>query len=170
MRYQNKIDTNLKYALAYLNIDKKSFTKKVFRKLNKFLYYIYWSLPYEQNARVQELYPYVLKYDINELKELPQYKNVIDMIEFNAYDYYHELLIIIPNRTLDKVLDKTLKEFIKTYKNSHEDLDELLDDTVLTKKSIEEIFHYYEKIINRGGENMRKKILRLYSLKNQMKR
>jgi ribosomal protein S20 len=170
MRYQNKIDSGLKYALSYIEYNKKPFTKKVYKKLNKFLYLVYWSLPYEQNAKVQELYPYVLKYDVNELTNLTQYKNVQDMVNFNADVFYNELVSLIPDSRMNKVLDTALKEFIKSYKKSHKQMEEVLDDDVITKSNIRDIFKHYEKTIKNGGENMRKKILRLYSLKSQLKR
>jgi len=170
MRYQNKIDNDLKYALSYIELNKKPFTNKVYKKLNKFLYLLYWSLPYEQNAKVQELYPYVLKFGVNELKDFIQYKNIKDMVNFNADEFYNELVSLIPDRQMDKVLDTTLKEFIKSYKKSHKEMDEVLDDNVINKSNIRDIFKYYEKTIKNGGENMRRKILRLYSLKSQLKR
>jgi ribosomal protein S20 len=170
MRYQNKIDSGLKYALSYIELNKKPFTKKVYKKLNKFLYLLYWSLPYEQNAKVQELYPYVLKYDVNELKDFTQFKNIKDMVNFNADVFYNELVSLIPDRQMNKVLDTTLKEFIKSYKKSHKQMEEVLDDDVIKKSNIRDIFKHYEKTIKNGGENMRKKILRLYSLKSQLKR
>lgn len=170
MRYQNKIDSGLKYALSYIELNKKPFTNKVYKKLNKFLYLLYWSLPYEQNAKVQELYPYVLKYDVNELTNLTQYKNVQDMVNFNADLFYNELVSLIPDRQMNKVLDTTLKEFIKSYKKSHKQMEEVLDDDVIKKSNIRDIFKHYEKTIKNGGESMRKKILRLYSLKSQLKR
>ena len=170
MRYQNKIDNDLKYALSYIELNKKPFTNKVYKKLNKFLYLLYWSLPYEQNAKVQELYPYVLKFDVNELKDFIQFKNIKDMVNFNADEFYNELVSLIPDRQMDKVLDTTLKEFIKSYKKSHKEMDEVLDDNVINKSNIRDIFKYYEKTIKNGGENMRRKILRLYSLKSQLKR
>jgi hypothetical protein len=170
MRYQNKVDNDLKLALSYIEFNKKPFTKKVYKKLNKFLYLLYWSLPYEQNAKVQELYPYVLNYDVNELKELSQFKNVKDMVNFNADQFYNELVSLIPDKQINKVLNTSLKEFINAYKKSHKDMGEILDDDVIKKSSIRDIFKYYEKTINNGGENMRKKILRLYSLKSQLSR
>jgi hypothetical protein len=170
MRYQNKVDNDLKLALSYIEFNKKPFTKKVYKKLNKFLYLLYWSLPYEQNAKVQELYPYVLNYDINELKELSQFKNVKDMVNFNADQFYNELVSLIPDKQINKVLNTSLKEFINAYKKSHKDMGEILDDDVIKKSSIRDIFKYYEKTINNGGESMRRKILRLYSLKSQLSR
>jgi hypothetical protein len=170
MRYQNKVDNDLKLALSYIEFNKKPFTKKVYKKLNKFLYLLYWSLPYEQNAKVQELYPYVLNYDVNELKELSQFKNVKDMVNFNADQFYNELVSLIPDKQINKVLNTSLKEFINAYKKSHKDMGEILDDDVIKKSSIRDIFKYYEKTINNGGESMRRKILRLYSLKSQLSR
>lgn len=170
MRYQNKVDNDLKLALSYIEFNKKPFTKKVYKKLNKFLYLLYWSLPYEQNAKVQELYPYVLNYDVNELKEFSQFKNVKDMVNFNADEFYNELVSLIPDKQINKVLNTSLKEFINAYKKSHKDMGEILDDDVIKKSSIRDIFKYYEKTINNGGENMRRKILRLYSLKSQLSR
>jgi hypothetical protein len=170
MRYQNKVDNDLKYALSHINLEKKPFTKKVYNKLNKFLYLLYWSLPYEQNAKVQELYPYVLKYDVNELTQMLQFKNIVDMINFDADKFYSELVSLIPDRQLNMVLSNSLKEFMRAYKKSHEDMEEVLDNSVINKSSIRDIFKYYQKMINTGGENMRRKVLRLYSLKKQLKK
>jgi len=170
MRYQNKVDNDLKYALSHINLEKKPFTKKVYNKLNKFLYFLYWSLPYEQNAKVQELYPYVLKYDVNELTQMLQFKNIVDMINFDADKFYSELVSLIPDRQLNMVLSNSLKEFMRAYKKSHKDMEEVLDNSVINKSSIKDIFKYYQKMINTGGENMRRKVLRLYSLKKQLKK
>ena len=170
MRYQNKVDNDLKYALSHINLEKKPFTKKVYNKLNKFLYLLYWSLPYEQNAKVQELYPYVLKYDVNELTQMLQFKNIVDMINFDADKFYSELVSLIPDRQLNMVLSNSLKEFMRAYKKSHKDMEEVLDNSVINKSSIKDIFKYYQKMINTGGENMRRKVLRLYSLKKQLKK
>jgi hypothetical protein len=170
MRYQNKVDNDLKYALSNINLKNKLFTKKVYNKLNKFLYFLYWSLPYEQNAKVQELYPYVLKYDVNELTQMPQFKNIVDMTNFDADKFYSELVSLIPNRQLNMVLSNSLKEFMRAYKKSHKDMEEVLDNSVINKSSIKDIFKYYQKMINTGGENMRRKVLRLYSLKKQLRK
>jgi hypothetical protein len=170
MRYQNKVDNDLKYALSNINLKNKLFTKKVYNKLNKFLYFLYWSLPYEQNAKVQELYPYVLKYDVNELTQMPQFKNIVDMTNFDADKFYSELVSLIPDRQLNMVLSNSLKEFMRAYKKSHKDMEEVLDNSVINKSSIKDIFKYYQKMINTGGENMRRKVLRLYSLKKQLKK
>jgi hypothetical protein len=170
MRYQNKVDNDLKYALSHINLEKKPFTKKVYNKLNKFLYFLYWSLPYEQNAKVQELYPYVLKYDVNELTQMPQFKNIVDMTNFDADKFYSELVSLIPDRQLNMVLSNSLKEFMRAYKKSHKDMEEVLDNSVINKSSIKDIFKYYQKMINTGGENMRRKVLRLYSLKKQLRK
>lgn len=168
MRYNNKVDSDLKYSLASLKIEKTEYTKKVYNHINKFLYYLYWSLPYEQNAKVQELYPFVLKKDVNELTKMYQFKNIKSMIDFKGNDYYNELLTLIPERQLNKVLKKMLISFITTYKKTHKKMDEVMDDNIINKLSIRDIFKYYEKTINHAGENMRKKILRLYSIKKDL--
>lgn len=170
MRYQNKVDSDLKYALSNIKLSQTPFTKKVYKKLNRFLYLLYWSLPYEQNAKVQEFYPFVLKYDVNELVNLNIYKNIEEMIDFSSDIFYDELVSLIPDKKIDKVLGITLKEFIKSYKKSHKLMDEILDDDIIKKSNIKDIFKYYEKTINNAGENMRRKVLRLYSLKSQLRR
>jgi hypothetical protein len=59
---------------------------------------------------------------------------------------------------------------IKNVKKSHKDMEEILDNSVINKSSIRDIFKYYQKMINTGGENMRRKVLRLYSIKKQLKK
>jgi hypothetical protein len=170
MRYQNKVDSDLRYALSVIKLNQTPFTKKVYNKINRFLYLLYWSLPYEQNAKVQEFYPFVLKYDVNELVNINIYKNIEEMIDFNSDIFYDELVSLIPDKKMTMVLDRILKEFIKSYKKSHKQMDEVLDDVVIRKSGIKGIFKYYEKTINRAGENMRRKVLRLYSLKSQLRK
>ena len=169
MRYQNKVDSDLRYALSVIKLSQTPFTKKVYNKLNRFLYLLYWSLPYEQNAKVQEFYPFVLKYDVDELINLGIYKNIKEMINFNSDIFYDELVSLIPDKKMTSVLDRIFKEFIKSYRKSHKQMDEVLDDVVIRKSGIKGIFKHYEKTINRAGENMRRKVLRLYSLKSQLR-
>ena len=169
MRYQNKVDSDLRYALSVIKLSQTPFTKKVYNKLNRFLYLLYWSLPYEQNAKVQEFYPFVLKYDVDELINLGIYKNIKEMINFNSDIFYDELVSLIPDKKMTSVLDRIFKEFIKSYRKSHKQMDEVLDDVVIRKSGIKGIFKHYEKTINMAGENMRRKVLRLYSLKSQLR-
>jgi hypothetical protein len=70
---------------------------------------------------------------------------------------------------MTSVLDRIFKEFIKSYRKSHKQMDEVLDDVVIRKSGIKGIFKHYEKTINRAGDNMRRKVLRLYSLKSQLR-
>jgi hypothetical protein len=166
LRYQNNLD--IKSELSFMEIDRYHFTKKVYNKLNIFLFYIYWSLPHEQNAKVQEFYPYVLDHTFDELRELYPYKCLIDMINFNGERYYDELISLIPKKDVDKVTKKALNSFISTYKDVYDDSFDLMDKKIIMKKDIKDIFNHYENIIKTSGENMRRKVLKLYSLKNEL--
>ena len=167
MRYNNKKDDTVKVALSFMSIKDGLFTKKVNGKVNRFLYYIYWTLPHEQNATVHELYPYVLKYSVDELKTLPQFCNLVEMSEFKSDNFYNELLNLIPKKNRKSVLKKLYNEFIRNYKKVHKFSDEDINDDIINKKSFKDILNYYEKTIMLGGENMRKKVLKLYSYKAQ---
>lgn len=167
VRHQNKRD-DLKIALSFIEIDRNRFTDKVYIKLNHFLYYIYWSLSHEQNAKVQEFYPYVLKYPPNELIKLHSFKHIKDMIEFDSEKYYNSLMSLIPKKSEKRVLSAFLKDFIKSYLNEHENIGESIDERLINMVNVKDIFKYYEKTIKDAGENMRRRILKQYSLKEEL--
>lgn len=165
LRYQNKKVDNINVSISYLDFGSKHFTKKVYKKLTKFLFFMYWSLSHERNAKIQEFYPLVLKYDPKELVQQYTFSDIMDMINFNAEKFHKELEDLIPKRDLDKIKRKALKRFKENFKETHKQNDEIVDETVLRKESLLDIFKYYEKGIKTSGEIMRRKILRLYSLK-----
>jgi hypothetical protein len=167
LRNSNK-SNDVRIALSFLDIKKDGFAKKVYNKLNYFLYYIYWALPHEQNAKVHELYTYVLNNTPEELMSLVSFKNIINMTKFNSDVFYNDLVLLIPEKGVERVTKKALKRFIQTYKKQHNELNEYMDENLLGKDNIKDIFKYYEKTINLAGENMKKKVLRLYSIKSEL--
>jgi hypothetical protein len=103
-----------------------------------------------------------------ELMSLVSFKNIINMTKFNSDVFYNDLVLLIPEKGVERVTKKALKRFIQTYKKQHNELNEYMDENLLGKDNIKDIFKYYEKTINLAGENMKKKVLRLYSIKSEL--
>ena len=167
-RYNNKTQKHIGMALCWTNIDDGYITKKVRNKFNAFIYLLYYSLSYEMNAKVQELYPYVLKYDYLDLKNLSSYKQVISLTKFDAKLFYDELVLLIPMRHRKYVLKRILTRFKESYLLSCNELKEIPNNSLFYQNNVLSLLQHHEKRLNKSGEIMKRKILKLYSLKERV--
>ena len=167
-RYNNKTQKHINMALCWVNIDDNIISKKVQNKFNDFVYLLYYSLPFEMNAKVQELYPYVLKYDYSEFKDISTYKKIVSLTKFDAKLFHDELVSLIPISCRKRVLKKVLARFKESYLLSCNGLKEIPNNSLVNQNNVLSLLQYHEKMVNKSGEIMRRKILKLYSLKERV--
>ncbi len=143
-------------------------------------YYLYFSESHEVNAAVQEAWSYVKRYEFDEMiKKCPSWINADEMVKFKSSVFLENLTNKI-NSIYDGEFDPTI--LINRLKNGlaneminiQEDYDQ--EDSTKTDKpsivgkkiknmSIDKFLNYIEKRINLSGQKIKKKILKLYSLK-----
>jgi hypothetical protein len=137
---------------------------------------IYFSERHEVNAIVQEAWPYVQKYDLDELKKIsPSWRTSDILSKFKATEFKKEMYDIItkfyPESEVDMVLLKLknglANKLIKTREKSEmlsEDKPSILGERI-RKMSVDQFLIFVEKRLNLAGIKIKRKILRLYSLK-----
>jgi hypothetical protein len=167
-RYNNKSQKHIDMALCWVSVSSNDITKKVKNKFNDFIYLLYYSLSYEMNAKVQELYPYVLRYDYSDFKENLSYKKVISVSNFDAKLFYDELVSLIPINHRKRVLNKILNSFKDAYELSCINLNETPDNSFIRHNDVLSLLMYHEKRLKKSGKIMKRKILKLYSLKERV--
>jgi hypothetical protein len=143
-------------------------------------YYIYWSELHEMNAMVQDAWPYVKRYNIDELKEkTPSWRFAKRMIEFDGEIFKEvmtdKILSVYPDADVDLMLRRIkngfANELIKRREesiNSKEDKPTLSGEDIKAM-SVDKFLNFIQKRINRSGSRIQKNITKLYSLKSNTK-
>lgn len=144
--------------------------------LDRISLYLYWSERHESNAMTQESWPYVKRYDIDEMKlKCPAWRYANDMTKFNSDDFKRKITDIIkqtypdadPELILNRIKNGFANQLIESRKLSivgNENAPSLSGEKV-KKMNIDKFLKYTEIRINKAGENLKRKILRLYALK-----
>ena len=139
-------------------------------------FYVYWSELHEINAMTQDAYPYVKRYDIEEVKEkAPSWKFATKMIEFDANQFKQKMtdkiLSVYPDADVEMMLRRVkngfANELIKNREGSisrEEDKPTLSGESVKAM-SVDKFLAFIQKRINRAGNRIQRNILKLYSLK-----
>jgi hypothetical protein len=139
-------------------------------------YYVYWSEFHEINAMTQDAYPYVKRYDIEEVKEkAPSWKFATKMKNFDANDFKQrmtdKILSTYPDADVDIMLRRIKNGFanqlIKNRENSINNKEDkpTLSGEVVKSMSVDKFLTFIQKRINRAGNRIQRNILKLYSLK-----
>lgn len=139
-------------------------------------FYVYWSELHEINAMTQDAFPYVKRYDIEEVKEkAPSWRFAKKMIEFDANQFKQKMtdkiLSVYPDADVEMMLKRVkngfANELIKNRENSisrEEDKPTLSGESVKAM-SVDKFLAFIQKRINRAGNRIQRNILKLYSLK-----
>ena len=138
--------------------------------------YLYWSEKHEINAMTQEAWPYVKKYDVEKMKSsCPTWRYADDMTKFKADKFKADMYKIIkdayPDAEPDLILRrmktgfanqliKDREESIKSNANSPSISGKRVNDMKL-----DDFLKYTEVRVNLAGEKLKRRILKLYSLK-----
>lgn len=139
-------------------------------------YYVYWSELHEINAMTQDAFPYVKRYDIEEVKEkAPSWRFAKKMIEFDANQFKQKMtdkiLSVYPDGDVEMMLKRVkngfANELIKNRENSisREEDKPTLSGEAVKAMSVDKFLTFIQKRINRAGNRIQRNILKLYSLK-----
>jgi hypothetical protein len=143
---------------------------------NEIGYYVYWSELHEINAMTQDAYPYVKRYDFEEVKEkAPSWKFATKMKNFDANDFKQrmsdKILSVYPDADVEMMLRRIKNGFAneliqKREKsiNNKEDKPTLSGESVKAM-SVDKFLAFIQKRINRAGNRIQRNIIKLYSLK-----
>lgn len=144
-------------------------------------YYLYYSESHEVNAVVQEAWSYVKRYEFDEMiKKCPSWISADEMVKFKSSVFLENLTNKInsiydgkvdPIILMNRLKNGLANEMINIREDSdQEDSIQLVDKpSIIGKKikdmSLDKFLKYIEKRINLSGQKIKKKILKLYSLK-----
>lgn len=174
-RHIQKPIKKTKHSLANMLFNVKGYgiPKPIFTQFQNLIYWIYYSSSWEINAMVHEAYPLIYEVDINELKETYIWKRLTDMKNFKAEDFYHDLLSVMeksdPDSAVIEYREKLLLGYFKkAYKKSILEYSESDNVDIDNVKSIYQLAKKFERRINQSGEKLRRNILRLYVLKQEV--
>ncbi len=171
-----QISTNVTYAT---DLNRPRLKKELFNVwYNNIGYMLYWSEKHEINAMVQEAWPYIKKYDIAQLKETcTVWRIAVTMSEFNIDDFkksfYETARMLYPNITDDEI-EHMLKNLKNGFGNALIDEDYFRDEGEdkasisgerILKMSVDTFIKWIQIRINKTGEKIKKRVMRLYSLK-----
>jgi len=140
-------------------------------------FYIYWSEPHEMNAMTQDAWPYVKRYDIEEVKEkAPTWRFAKRMKEFDAKTFKQKMsdkiLSVYPDADVDMMLKRMKNGLANELINRREESiaykqdKPTLSGEAIRSMSVDKFLSFIQKRINRSGEKLQKNIIKLYSLKN----
>ena len=138
--------------------------------------YTYWAERHEINAMTQECWPYVKKYDVEKMKEVaPSWRYANDMTKFKADTFKSELSKMIkdaypeadPEIMISRMKNGFANKLIKMRQESiklKENAPSIKGENIL-RMSVDEFLKFSEVRINSAGEKLKRRILKLYSLK-----
>lgn len=160
-----------------LEVNRSKIRKEIFKEWSdKIGYYLYWSEQHEINAMVQEAWPYVKRYDVDEMKsKCPTWRAVQQMIEFNPVEFKEKMYKLInsyyPDANPEIILNR-LKNGLANWldierENSSRRLEDApsLSGEQIRTMNIDKFLSFAAKRINESGEKIQRNILRMYSKK-----
>jgi hypothetical protein len=171
---KGQVSTDVTWAL---DVNRSKIRKDIWKIwYDEIGYYVYWSELHEINAMTQDAYPYVKRYDIEEVKEKsPSWKFATKMKNFDANDFKQrmtdKILSIYPDADVDIMLRRIKNGFanqlIKNRENSINNKEDkpTLSGEAVKAMSVDKFLTFIQKRINRAGNRIQRNIVKLYSLK-----
>jgi hypothetical protein len=141
----------------------------IFEVYSKFLYFLYYSEPWEINANVQEAFSKVSRMSFEEFKKTEQWRIANEMEKYSAKNLFNEVVKIAETKDPETV-DFHIKNLHKFYLKQHLKYDKAskeadeIKDTVYKTKNLLGLFKKYEQRINSAGRKLKKNYMRLYSI------
>ena len=172
---KGQVSTDVTWAL---DVNRSKIKKDIWKIwYDEIGYYVYWSELHEINAMTQDAYPYVKRYDIEEVKEkAPSWKFATKMKEFDAQTFKQKMtdkiLSVYPDADVEMMLKRIkngfANELIKNREGSisREEDKPTLSGEAVKAMSVDKFLTFIQKRINRAGNKIQRNILKLYSLKN----
>jgi hypothetical protein len=156
-------------ALSFAGSKNKNIPKPIYDIWNEFLWFLYFSEPYEMNAMAQESYSKILRMTFDEFKKTKYWIYSEKMKNFDANKLYEELLRKINeyNPDTEKVfLNSILKWFKQDYISGSKDYGIEPNKDVVNSKDIITLMKKFEPRIKKSGDRLQKRFMRLYSLES----
>ena len=168
-----------------VDINRSKIKKEIWGKwYDNIGYYLYWSEPHEVNAMVQEAWPYIKKYSFDEMKtKSDSWKNADKMTHFKSDIFKEEMCNIIrkfyPDADTNVILNR-LKNGLANELSGRIESSRILKsigfDMNLNKPSIsgdiiknmniDKFLKFVEKRVNSSGNYIKRKISKMYSMKD----
>lgn len=160
-----------------LDANRSRIKKEIWKKWGeKIGYGVYYSERHELNAMTQEALPYVKKYDVEEMKKKsPSWKNADDLENFNASEFKNEMSSLInkfyPDIDSTLILNRLKNGFANQLDVARKESVERVEDASsmsgsdIRKMDIDKFLLYLQKRFNLAGKDLKRRILKLYSLK-----
>ena len=171
---KGQVSTDVTWAL---DVNRSKIKKDIWKIwYDEIGYYVYWSELHEINAMTQDAYPYVKRYDIEEVKQkAPSWKFATKMKDFDANDFKQrmsdKILSTYPDADVDIMLRRIkngfANELIKKREqsiNNKEDKPTLSGEAIKVM-SVDKFLNFIQRRINRAGNRIQRNIAKLYSLK-----
>jgi hypothetical protein len=171
---KGQVSTDVTYAL---DVNRSKIRKDIWKVwYDEIGYYVYWSELHEINAMTQDAFPYVKRYDIEEVKEkAPSWKFATKMKEFNAETFKQKMTDKILNAYPDADVDIMLKRIKNGFANEliqrrEQSINNKEDKPTLSGEAIkampvDRFLTFIQNRINRAGDKIQRNIKKLYSLK-----
>ena len=171
---KGQVSTDVTWAL---DVNRSKIKKDIWKIwYDEIGYYIYWSELHEINAMTQDAYPYVKRYDIDEVKEkAPSWKFAKKMVEFDGQTFKQKMtdkiLSTYPDADVEMMLRRIKNGFAnELIKRREESINNKEDKPTLSGESIksmsvDKFLDFIQKRINRSGIRIQRNIVKLYSLK-----
>lgn len=173
---KKEFSTDVTWAL---DVNRARVKKEIWRFWNRNIaYLIYLSEKIEINAMVHESWPYVEKYELEEMKDKsPVWKWSEIMKSFNSNEFKKELSEMIlsyyPDADVDFYIKRIKNAFANQLNSSKSPIKKTDKPSILAKDikemSVDEFLKLMENRINQAGIKLQRKVLRLYSLKKNRK-
>lgn len=160
-----------------LDVNRSRIKKEIWKKwTEKIGYGVYYSEKHELNAMTQEALPYVKKYDVDEMKKKsPSWRNADDLEKFSAVEFKKEMSELInkfyPDVDPTLILNRIKNGFANQLDVARRESVERVEDAPsmsgkdIRKMDIDKFLLYLQKRFNLAGKDLKRRILRLYSLK-----
>jgi hypothetical protein len=177
-RFLNKkgpvIKRSMSVSLSYLDKNKWKIKSEIFQFWSeKFIYLIYRSDKSEINANVQESAYKVTKYGFDKVLNSEIWIMSNKMKNFDSDEFIKNLeSIIIKHYNINEVefiKDRLKRMTIDVYKDNIEFFreDPTIDIEKIKKLTFDGFVKYFSKRINKSGDNLRRKIIKLKSIEDE---
>lgn len=160
-------DEELDFTLSYAGSKNFNVPREIFEVWNQFLYYVYYSEPYEINAMVQESYSKRLRMDFETFKKTYYWKTAEEMEEFDANKFYNNLIKKIDDYDPEykpSILDRLFKWFISDYQTSMKKEGFTPKKQIVNSKDLLDLLLKFQTRIQNSGKKLQRKFVRVYAL------
>ena len=173
LEYYKRIESGaptINTSLSWTGQKNYNLPKNIFDFWKYFLDLVYYSEPYEVNARSQEAYSQIIRTPFEEYKKSNMWKLTETMKNFNSENYYNELVDKLekwrPNistSATESLFEWFMDDYEKQMKVYKQELPRFISRTTELKNLIKK----FQPIINNAGEKLQRNIMRLYTLEQE---